>query len=65
MPFSAVWIGYIRTSVPARLGSVTLNPPTSLTASVQPSNSSEWLSTRNRAPDTRWMAVYSTATASR
>ena len=46
IPFSAVWIGYIRT--PSR--SVTLNPPTSLTASVQPSNSSGWLSTRNRAP---------------
>ena len=30
--------------------SVTLNPPTSLIASVQPSNSSGWLSTRNRAP---------------
>ena len=51
MPFSAVWIRYSRVRV-ARLGSVTLNPPTSPTASVQPSNRSGWLSTRHRAPVT-------------
>src|SRR6478752_6589644 len=45
MPFSAASIRYIR-----RPRTVVLKPPTSPTASVQPSSSSRWSSTRTCAP---------------
>src|SRR5665811_2457674 len=53
IPFSAVCSRYARVGSPVFLaGTVTLNPPTSLTASLTPSNTSGWLSTTQWLPST-------------